>query len=178
MEYSLTNMEKEKYTFFWGGSFSNFYTSYFVDKDGISYNCVEQFYAAKKAIFFGDKYRLDLIMATKDPKKQKRHARAVINFDEKKWYGDILSNPAKNFMYEGNFYKYTQNEKFKKLLIDTQGTSLVEASPYDKVWGIGMQEGYLAKNKKYWKGTNWLGEILTLVREDILKKEEPKGLLF
>lgn len=171
-------MSKEKYTFFWGGPFSNFITSYFVDKEGLSYNCVEQYYASRKALFFGDKARFEQIMSIKDPKKQKRHGRLVTNFDSNKWYGGESNCPAKKFMYDGNLLKYSQNEKLKKMLVETKGTILVEASPYDNIWGIGMPKCYLAENKKFWKGKNWLGEILTQVREDIIKQEEPKGLLF
>jgi len=173
-------MDKEKYTFFWGGPLSNFYTCYFTDSDGVAYSCVEQFYASKKAIFFKDSHTYQSILSTKDPKKQKSLGRKVTNFNAAEWYGEGSDfNPAKDFMYQGCYLKFSQNEKFKKFLLETKGTFLVEASPYDKIWGIGMAECWLATYRKFWKGKNWLGDILTKVREDILKKEEEnKGFLF
>ena len=168
-----------KYTFFWGGPFSNFYTTYFTDAEGISYSCTEQYYMAHKSLFFEDSFHYQKIMSEKNPIKQKRYGRKILNFDEKKWYGVFADeNPAKKSMYEGNYLKYTQSEKLKKLLLGTEGTELVEASPYDTLWGIGMRaDSFGASIESFWKGKNWLGEILTQIREKILE-DEKKGLLF
>lgn len=161
---------EEKFTFFWGGPFSNFYTSYFTDNQGITYSCSEQFFMSKKASFFGDDYHYKKIMESNNPKEHKKLGRSVKNFDAELWYGG--DNPAKKFMYEANYYKYTQNEKLKKILLDTRGTTLVEASPYDKIWGIGMRYCIMANYRKYWEGKNWLGEVLTKVRDFIIMEEE------
>jgi len=143
-----------------------------MDKEGIVYSCVEQYFTAKKALFFDDTANYTKIMQEKNPKKQKQWGRNVSNFSEQRWYGiSTENNPAKEIMYAGNYYKYAQNEKLKKLLLDTAGTQLVEAS-YDLIWGIGQKSGQLGANlKQCWKGKNWLGEILTLIRDDIVKKE-------
>ena len=56
--------------------------------------------------------------------------------------------------------------------MDTTGTTLVEASPYDKIWGIGLKStSPLAQNRSTWKGTNLLGKILTEVRDELSTEE-------
>jgi len=172
--------KKERYRFFWGGEFSNFHTSYFTDAEGATYSCTEQYYMAKKALFFEDQYHYEKIMNEKCPRTQKKYGRKVVNFDEKKWYGEFADeNPAKKYMYEGNYLKYTQNKKLKNMLINTAiNGDLVEASPYDKLWGMGMRaDEFGATCKRFWRGKNWLGEILTKIRDEIIEEEE-KNFLF
>jgi len=170
--------KKEKYTFFWGGPFSNFHPAYFMDAAGNTYNCTEQYYMSKKALFFGDQHHYEKIMSESSPKKQKNYGRKVDGFDDKKWYGEFADdNPAKKHMFDGNYLKYTQNDKLKKMLLDTLGTELVEASPYDKIWGIGKRASdWGSDEKRFWRGKNWLGEVLTSVRDKIIEEEEKKYL--
>lgn len=60
-------------------------------------------------------------------------------------------------------------------LLATKGTTLVEASPVDKIWGIGLDaKDPLAQNRRTWKGSNLLGEILTRVRTQIIKERDSK----
>ena len=71
--------------------------------------------------------------------------------------------------------QFRQNEPLKKKLLETAGQTLVEASPTDKIWGIGLsQDDPRASDRSKWRGTNWLGEILTEVREEILKSDLEK----
>ena len=106
-------------------------------------------------------------MSAITPDDQKRYGREVKNFDIPIWQKHAIS-----IVYKANYAKYTQNEDLKKALLATSGTTLVEASPYDKIWGIGLKASDpKAKDRKTWRGSNWLGEILTKVREDILRKE-------
>lgn len=167
----------EKFTFFYGGPFSNFYPVYFMDSDGVTYSCTEQYYMAKKALFFKDSFNYEKIMAETNPKQQKFFGRKVANFDKAKWYGlGTAENPAKKIMFDGNYLKYSQNEALKKILLKTEGTTLVEASPFDTVWGIGMDaNNYFSKYRRYWKGKNWLGEVLTQVRDKLIAE---KNFLF
>ena len=119
---------------------------------------------ASKATFFNDKHILKLIMQEKSPREQKKLGRLVQGFDKKKW--DAV---AKDFVYKGNLAKFTQNISLKNMLFYTQGTTLVEANPYDSIWGIGLSKNDLrCKSRKTWLGTNWLGETLTKVREDLI----------
>ena len=147
---------------FYGGPFSQWATCSF-EIDGVIYNCAEQYMMAQKARIFLDQDSFNRIMATNSPKEQKAIGRRVTNFDAHKW--NLLS---KDIVYTGNYEKFKQNENLKKKLISTEGTTLVEASPYDKIWGVGLSEDEpRAQKRETWLGTNWLGETLTKVREKI-----------
>lgn len=155
-------MENEKFTFFWSGVFSQWHPSPFQVKD-IWYNCAEQYMMAEKARLFGDTETLRKIMNTIEPVDQKRYGREVKNFVTETWDAD-----ARYIVFNGNFAKFTQNEDIKKELLATAGTTLVEASPEDTIWGIGLRkEDPRAQNRATWKGTNWLGEVLTEIRDII-----------
>ena len=151
-----------KYTFFWNGPFSQWHLSDFV-VNGKKFNCAEQFMMYSKATLFGDTTTAAKIMATKSPKEQKELGRQVANF-----YAPIWNNIAKQLVYMGNLAKFTQSITLLETLHATRDTLLVEASPYDAIWGIGLDE-VTAKDlpKEEWPGTNWLGEVLTQVRLDL-----------
>lgn len=154
----------EFYTFFWKDKdcFSNWHPSK-IEYGGITFNCSEQLYMYRKAIFFNDVEIAHEIVATKSPREQKALGRKVKNFDATSW-----NEVAKDIMYEVNKLKYEQNEKLMDQLLQTDDTEIVEASPYDKIWGIGMDENHPnVEDKTKWEGTNWLGEVLTSLREDI-----------
>ena len=156
----------DKYVFFYGGICSQWYPSKFTI-DGIEYNCAEQYMMAKKAELFGDKEHYDLIMDTDDPSWQKAFGRAVKNFDKKKW-----EEVAKKHVYDANYAKFDQNIDLLAELISYGDREIVEASPTDRIWGIGL--GLNNKNiydRRLWDGTNWLGEVIMKVRVSLLKKE-------
>ncbi len=156
----------EKFTFFWNGHFSQWHPCKFKDDiTNISFNCAEQYMMYAKAIFFKDLHSAVKIIDSKSPREQKALGRKVHNFNEGKW-NDI----CKDIVAYGNFLKFSQNPALLDKLIATQGTILVEASPYDKVWGIGLSEtDPRARHIKTWQGKNWLGEILTNLRDDFIK---------
>jgi ribA/ribD-fused uncharacterized protein len=156
----------EKFTFFWSGPFSQWHPSPF-EIDGVSYNCCEQWMMASKARLFNDQETLKKIMSAVMPSDQKRYGREVRGFDKEKW--DAV---ARDFVYQGNYAKFTQNPDLESVLMATVGTTLVEASPEDCIWGIGLRKtDPRAKDRKTWRGTNWLGEMITKVREDLLKEK-------
>lgn len=155
----------ERFTFFWKGPFSQWHSSFF-EIDGTTYSCAEQYMMAEKARFFGDEVRLKEILFSNNPRDQKIAGRKVMPFHEEKW-----NKVAKDVVYRGSYTKYTQNPELKKRLLSTAGTTLVEASPYDKIWGIGLgEQDPRAQNRKTWQGKNWLGQILTEVREKIIEE--------
>lgn len=70
------------------------------------------------------------------------------------------------------FSKFSQNEKLKEQLLKTFPRTLVEASPMDRIWGIGLaKEDHRAWNKQTWRGRNLLGEVLTRVRDNIMEED-------
>lgn len=152
-----------KYTFFWGGPFSQWYPSTFIDDNGVMYNCCEQYMMAKKAEVFNDTETYDLIMKETDPKLQKKLGREVKNFDTHTW-----ESCCESIVYDANVYKFTQNPKLRLCLEKTKGTELVEASPYDKIWGIGLGQEHPDRfDKTKWRGKNLLGLILDDVRDNL-----------
>ena len=153
----------ERFTFFWSGPFSQWHPCRFVI-DGLTYNCAEQFMMAEKARLFGDVAAERQIMAAAKPSDQKSAGRKVRGFSDEVW----LSR-ARDIVYRANWAKFSQNPKLFSRLMATRGTTLVEASPLDSLWGIGLAEtDPNAQDRSAWMGQNWLGEVLTQVREDLL----------
>jgi len=74
-------------------------------------------------------------------------------------------------VYLGSLYKFEQDEELKKTLIDTGDLILVEASPYDRIWGIGFKENKAMSERERW-GLNLLGEALMRVREEFKKQKQ------
>jgi ribA/ribD-fused uncharacterized protein len=69
---------------------------------------------------------------------------------------------------EGNKYKFSQHESLKNYLLQTGDKIIVEASPFDKIWGIGMAKNNIhAMNPFEWKGDNLLGFVLMEVRDSL-----------
>lgn len=153
----------EKFTFFWRGPFSQWKISPFIVY-GTLYNCAEQFMMASKSRLFHDDDTLKKIMDEKDPSTQKKLGRQVKNFNQKIW--NIVARPI---VYRGNIAKFTQNPELCQKLVATAGTTLVEASPVDEIWGIKLSaDDPRAQSRSTWLGTNWLGQELTHVRDDIM----------
>jgi hypothetical protein len=159
----MAKEQAEKFTFFWNGPFSQWEPCKF-KFDDVTYNCAEQFMMAMKAKLFDDYDTLERIMTEDSPREQKKLGRQVKGFNAERW-----NNVAREYVYEGNYAKFTQNPDLLEKLLATKGTILVEASPYDCIWGIGLKEtDKAAKDRSKWRGTNWLGEILTGLREDLI----------
>lgn len=161
MRYSMNNKE---FTLFYGGVFSQWLYSPFTI-DGITYNCAEQYMMAQKARLFRDKAMLEAIMGTEDPSVQKAFGKKVKGFRKPVWEA-----VARDVVMRGSLAKFTSTARLRDMLLDTRGTVLVEASPTDVIWGIGLAEyDPDALDRKKWRGTNWLGQVLTDLREHLLK---------
>lgn len=147
---------------FYGGPFSNWAFAPF-HLDGTDYTCSEQYMMAKKAELFDDEDTLKKIMATDSPHEQKALGKKVKNFNKAKWEA-----VAKEVVYRGCLAKFNQNPDLKAFILSTEDQVLVEASPTDTIWGIGLAENDpRALDPNQWKGTNWLGEVLMDVRDTI-----------
>jgi len=155
-----------KFTFFWGGPFSNWATSTFKYKD-ITFSCSEQAMMWEKAMTFGDTATASQILETSDPSAQKKLGRLVNGYDDKVW-----SLIREELVFDICKAKFTQSAKMREELLNTGNTLLVEASPYDKIWGIGLGvEDPRSLDEAQWQGLNLLGQVLTNVREEIKNEQ-------
>lgn len=157
----------DQFTFFWGASdpFSNWHPAPFTFR-GIQFAQTEQFMMYCKARLFGDTEAAEAILKSPDPKANKAAGRKVRGFVEETWQAN-----ARRYVYIGNRAKYLQNPHLLQALIDTAPTRLVEASPYDRIWGIGLKaDDPRSLDPTQWQGTNWLGDVLTRLRDDLIEK--------
>ena len=130
----------------------------------IEFTSAEQYMMYCKAMLFTDFEAAKKILAEHNPRRVKELGRQVRRFNDDTWYVFRW-----RFVYAGNKYKFTQCEDLKEKLFSTQRTTLVEASPYDKIWGIGLKEGDpKTKQRSTWEGKNLLGEILTELRIELM----------
>jgi len=164
---SLSKGSIPGYVFFWSekgrnGCFSQWYKSDFTI-GGHQYCCMEQYMMAQKAILFKDTDTLGKILSTTDPRTIKALGREVKEFNSITW-GEHKSR----IVFEGNLAKFSQNETIKDILLGTDTKVLVEASPYDNIWGIGLRASDATKtNPSDWKGQNLLGFALMQVRDEL-----------
>ncbi len=155
----------EVFHFFSKGQLSQWFKRSFT-VDGIKYNCAEQYMMAAKALLFKDDMALKKIMEATNPYDQKAYGRNVEYFEVSQW-----EFVAKDIVFKGNYEKFTQHGDLKELLLSTGDKTIVEASKFDKIWGIGLsEEDPRALSRSSWLGRNWLGEVLTNVRERIRKE--------
>jgi ribA/ribD-fused uncharacterized protein len=131
----------------------------------------EQAFMAAKAAYFDDKETLKQILNTGEPEKVKQLGRQVKNFNVDKW-----TAVSRVIMYDILLDKFGQNPDLLKTLLDTGDKVLVEASPYDTVWGVGLgEDDPLILDPANWRGKNLLGFALMAVREK-LKDPETRNL--
>lgn len=181
MNYSLNWLKDEinkgssfVYLFFWGHTqkkdgiidkscFSQWYPSAFV-VDDILYATAEHWMMANKAKLFNDIDSLNKILASEKPSDAKALGKKVKNFD-----ADIWAETSYSIVVQGNQHKFSQNDALRNYLNETDKKIIVEASPVDGIWGIGLPlKNESAQDPFKWKGTNLLGFALMEAR-DFLK---------
>jgi ribA/ribD-fused uncharacterized protein len=114
-----------------------------------------------KALILGAPKIAACIMAIKNPSEMKHLGSTIRPYDEELWASKRFS-----VVEEGNLLKFTQNEQLRRGLLATKELQLVEASPVDKIWGIGFAKKNAKDNQKQW-GDNLLGKALMAVREKL-----------
>ena len=146
---------------------SNFYKTNFVDKDGIEYNCSEQYFMYHKCKTFEPRNEklLNIILAEKSSTKIKKYGRQVQNYDD-----DIWEEKRYNIMLDALRLKFNQNKTIKQSLLDTENKILYEASKNDKLWGIGFYDKDAINMDKSKFGKNLLGNALMEIRNELNKK--------
>lgn len=153
------------YTFFFteASPFSQWYRCSFTASE-LTFMCAEQYMMHGKALLFGDAKVAQEILAADHPKQHKALGRKVKNFDDVVWKAN-----REIIVMAASRAKFTQNAELLALLLATKGTTLVEASPYDRIWGIGLAAtNPKAQDPKTWRGQNLLGKILTQLRDELL----------
>lgn len=136
---------------------------------GQGYPTAEHYMMAEKARLFADPIALQKILAAPDPATAKKLGRTVANFDTTAWNARRL-----DAVIEGNVAKFTDNPLMGEFLLSTGDRILVEASPRDTIWGIGLgARNERALDPRTWRGSNLLGFALMETRERI--RIRPQG---
>ncbi|MER8522696.1 NADAR family protein [Mesorhizobium sp. M0184] len=163
-----------QFMFFWGhqpakdgritsSCFSQWWPAFF-EVGGARYPTAEHWMMAEKARLFGDEQALQQILKARSPKQAKNFGREVRGFDEATW-----NREKRRIVTEGSFAKFAQNKALGKFLQSTGSLVIVEASPVDRVWGIGLSaEDDRAANPLLWRGENLLGFALMSARDRLL----------
>ena len=176
-----------EYLFFWGHSvprtgltetcFSQWYPSQFNIKT-LSFPTAEHYMMASKAALHDDEGTITKILKAKHPSDAKRLGRRIKNFDDPAWKAARMK-----VVVTGDYEKFSQNPELANFLLASGDKILVEASPVDNIWGIGMSKGSSGiEDPRNWKGLNLLGYALMQVRfklidNSLLKEyvpDEPK----
>ncbi len=167
-----------RYRYFWGHTprpdgqlsdsiLSQWWSSHFT-VDGQRYDTAEQFMMAGKARRFHDAEALAEILKESDPAACKALGRKVRNFDESAWAAARF-----DLVTRGNVAKFGQQAAYREYLLGTADEILVEASPRDQIWGIGLgRDNEKARDPRTWRGRNLLGFALVRARA-ILRGELP-----
>ena len=144
--------------------FSQWYESPFT-VNSITYKTAEHWMMAHKALLFNDKNKYHDILNCNKPSKAKALGQQIKGYDERIWDSNKL-----NIVIIGNIHKFNQYPKFADYLLKTKNKILVEASPTDKIWGIGLS----LENKEIytinaWNGKNMLGFALMSARDFLME---------
>ncbi|STZ03446.1 Swarming motility protein ybiA [Moraxella equi] len=130
----------------------------------VTYPTAEHYMMAQKAKLFGDMAIFNEIIHAKHPKQAKDLGRQVKNFDEKIW-----NKHRFDIVVQGNIAKFSQHSKLKAYLLGTGDSILVEASPIDGIWGVGLaRDDDKIHHPLNWQGLNLLGFALMQVRDTLL----------
>jgi ribA/ribD-fused uncharacterized protein len=162
--------QRLEFLFFWGHTppaggrigphvLSQWFEHPFAVED-VTYRSAEHYMMASKARLFGDEERLALILDAASPGAAKAYGGAVRGFDESTWHEHRL-----DIVVRGSEAKFVSDDELRSYLVGTGERVLVEASPRDRIWGIGMSgNDPAAEHPSRWKGLNLLGFALMEAR--------------
>ena len=169
----LAQDARVKYVFFWGhqpnkdgaitkSCLSQWWLADFVVA-GILYRLTEHWMMAEKARLFNDDSSLAKILAAKSPAEAKKLGREIQGFESETWEARKVE-----IVIAGNLRKFGQHQELAKFLLSTGDRVLVEASPVDAIWGIGLAaDSSDTNNPTQWQGPNLLGFVLMEVRDQL-----------
>ena len=174
LSFYMAQGNKVKFVFFWGhqsgGSQANktclsqWYEAPFEVK-GIQYLTAEHYMMHAKALLFNDKLAAQRVLLAKTAGEAKSIGREINYFDEQVWQDQRF-----DIVVEGNLAKFSSNAELCKFLLSTGDRVLVEASPVDRIWGVGLaQDCAFIREPSKWKGQNLLGYALMEVRKRLAK---------
>ncbi|MDH0682192.1 NADAR family protein [Achromobacter animicus] len=163
---------KLKFVNFWGhqpakhgitaSCFSQWYGAPF-EIEGQRYPTAEHYMMAEKARLFGDEATRALVFKAPNPGAAKALGRQVMGFNDETWLANRYA-----IVVRANEAKFGQNPELREFLLQTGNRVLVEASPVDRIWGVGMaQDDEHIANPNLWRGLNLLGFALMQVRDTL-----------
>ncbi|WP_328466081.1 NADAR family protein [Actinoplanes sp. NBC_00393] len=162
-----------KFLFFWGhqpqrdgsvgaGCLSQWWPAEFA-VDGVTFGSAEHYMMWRKARLFGDEETAARILAVRHPAEAKKLGGRARNFDEQIWERERFG-----IVVAGSIAKFGQHPRLRDYLLTTGHRVLVEASPVDRIWGIGLAAtDPRAADPAAWRGLNLLGFALMQARENL-----------
>ncbi len=167
---SIAKGRRPKFLFFWGHAasgaalgnecLSQWYPCAFV-MDGETYLTAEHYMMVQKARLFGDAEAAEAIFDADHPAAAKKLGRGVRGFDEARWKAHRFE-----IVTAASIAKFGQNDALRRYLLATNDRVIVEASPRDTIWGIGMgAKNVAAEDPSRWRGLNLLGFALMRARD-------------
>ncbi|MFD8598860.1 NADAR family protein [Kitasatospora sp. NPDC059646] len=172
---AIASGARPKYLHFWGhqpqrdgrigpGALSQWWPSPFT-VDGVDYPTAEHWMMAGKARLFGDHEIVPRILDARTPAEAKKLGRLVAGFDPARWEAHRF-----DLVVAGSVAKFEQDERLRDYLLLTGARVLVEASPLDRIWGIGLAaDDEKANSPAQWRGLNLLGFALMEARARLAK---------
>jgi len=163
--------QRVKFLFFWGhrpqpdgtagaGCLSQWWPARFT-VDGVEFASAAHFMMWRKAMLFGDHGTAARILAATHPHQAKSLGREVRGFDQATWERDRFE-----IVVAGTIAKFDQHPELGRFLAGTRDRVLVEASPLDRIWGIGLAaDDERAEDPGRWRGLNLLGFALMEARD-------------
>lgn len=128
--------------------------------DGVEFPSAEHYMMWRKAHLFGDTSTAARLLSVAHPNEAKTLGRQIGGFDEPTWERERF-----DIVVAGNVAKFGQDPALRAFLLGTGGRVLVEASPLDRVWGIGMAANDASADEPVrWRGRNLLGFALMRAR--------------